>query len=151
MTNTGCITMRLVWCAMRVNVKVKANTKEQAAAIRKASDLALTDLGWQVVKDSNLHAPREEGDLQRSAITNSDEDAQDGTFTARWSTPYAHYQWAGKVMYGPPGNRTYGPETLSYTSSLAVKEWTEHAAEVYGDQWRQVFGNALREELRRLG
>ena len=77
------------------------------------------------------------GSLQQSAFLHSDQRARDGELTVRWDMPYARYQHGGKVMHGTPGNRTYGPDNLSYTSATARAEWTKHAEDVYGEKWRR--------------
>ncbi len=118
------------------------------AQIRAASNQALTIMGDQALTDATWHAPRDQGLLQDSGITNSDFAAQDLKFILRWDTPYAQYLWHGKVMHGNPTNRTYGPEKISFTSALAREEWAKYAKEVYGEEWKQVLQNALRMELK---
>ena len=75
--------------------------------------------------------------------------AENEKYTLRWSTPYAQYLWHGDVMHGKPTNRTYGPEKLSFTEALAHAEWAKYAREVYGEEWKKVYQEAMRKELKR--
>ena len=124
----------------------KAITKER---IRAGADYALSITGNQALGDINEHVPHDQEILRGSGITNSDKKAENKEFVLRWHTPYAKYLFHGEVMYGNPTNRTYGPEKLRFTEALARMEWTEYAAEKYGDNWQTVFQKALEEELGR--
>lgn len=125
-------------------------TFDKAAAITRikaANDNALTYMGNQALKDANIFVPRDQGFLERSSLTSSDFRAENGSFRMRWTEPYSRYLWHGLVMYGNPLDRTYGPTEITYTKALARKEWAKHAKEVYGDDWKRVYQNALRKEL----
>ena len=118
------------------------------ALIKAASDMALTDMGMQALKDAGKHVPKDQGTLKDSGITHSDRKAENGKFTMRWSTPYAQYLWHGDVMHGNPTGRTYGPEKLSFTSALARAEWAKYAREVYGENWKKVYQESLRKGMK---
>lgn len=132
----------------KISTRVTFDKKRAAALVKAASNKALTVMGLQALQDTSQHVPHDQGTLENSGISSSDQKAVDGKFTMRWSTPYAQYLWHGDVMYGNPKNRTYGPEKISFTSALAREEWAKYAHEVYGAEWRQVYQAALRKEMR---
>ena len=132
----------------KISTRVTFDKKRAAALVKAASNKALTVMGLQALQDTSQHVPHDQGTLDNSGISSSDQKAVDGKFTMRWSTPYAQYLWHGDVMYGNPKNRTYGPEKISFTSALAREEWAKYAHEVYGAEWRQVYQAALRKEMR---
>ncbi len=132
-------------------IQVKMNFAHAAvvARIRESATDALTITGIQAIKDTNMHVPKDQGILQNSAEINSDIRAKDGEFVLRWDEPYAQYLFHGKVMYGSPTNRSYGPEKIHFTEALARMEWTKYAAEAYGADWLTVYQNALRKGLKK--
>lgn len=131
----------------KISTRVTFNKSAAMARIRAANDRALTALGFQALQDANQFVPVDQGGLKDSSLTNSDREAHDMKFVLRWETPYARYLWHGKVMRGTPQNRTYGPDELDFTSSLAKKEWAKHAKEVYGEEWKTLYQAALKEAL----
>lgn len=124
------------------------NKSSALTTIIAANDKALTDLGNQAIKDTDPYVPDDQHKLIESGHTNSDMHAKNGKFRLRWSTPYARYLFNGKVMYGNPTNRTYGPKKLSFTKAMAKMEWAKYAAKVHKDDWRDVYQASLK---RRLG
>lgn len=133
----------------RISTRVSFDKRAAIAKIRAASNDALTIMGMQALKDVTQHVPRDQGTLQDSGITNSDDRAQDSVFVLRWDTPYAQYLWHGEVMHGTPTERSYGPEKLSFTSALARMEWAKYAKRVYGENWKKVYQNAVRREMKK--
>ncbi len=142
----------------KINTRITFDKTAAMARIKAANNKALFTMGQQALKDSNKHAPRDQGDLINSAITNSDSPAVDGHYVLtwdatngkndlRWDTSYAQYLWHGEVMYGNPTSRTYGPEKLKFTSALAKMEWAKYAKEVYGNDWKKVYQAALDKEM----
>ena len=131
----------------KTRVRVSFNRIAAIETIRAASDKALTAMGIQALQDVSQYVPKDQGTLENSGISDSDQQAQNGKFKLRWATPYAQYLWNGDVMYGNPKNRTYGPEKLSFTSALAREEWAKYAYEIYGEEWRQVYQAALERGL----
>lgn len=55
--------------------------------------------------------------------------------------------WHGDVMHGNPTNRTYGPDKISFTATLAREEWAKYASQVYGKEWEKVYQAALKRRL----
>lgn len=133
---------------MRVAVKLTFNKSSVLTTIRAANDKALTDVGIQAIKDTDQYVPEDQDILINSGHTNSDMHAQNGEFRLRWSTPYARYLFKGKVMYGDPTNRTYGPKKISFTKAMAKMEWAKYAAKVHKDNWRTVYQASLERRLK---
>ena len=131
----------------KTRVRVSFDKIAAIETIRAASDKALTAMGFQALQDVSQYVPKDQGTLENSGISDSDQRPQNGKFKLRWATPYAQYLWHGDVMYGNPKNRTYGPEKLSFTSALAREEWAKYAYEIYGEEWRQVYQAALERGL----
>lgn len=132
---------------MRVTAKAAFNKSSTLTTIRAANDKALTDLGNQAIKDTDQYVPDDQHNLINSGHINSDMQAQNGKFRLRWSTPYARYLFNGKVMYGNPTNRTYGPKKLSFTKAMAKMEWAKYAAKVHKDDWHTVYQASLKRRL----
>lgn len=120
-----------------------------AATIKAVNNAALTDMGTQALQDISPYVPHDQGILENSGISSSDQKAVDGKFRMRWSTPYAQYLWNGDVMYGNPTNRTYGPKKISFTSALAHEEWAKYAQKVCGDDWKKVYQAAFKRRMRK--
>ncbi len=131
----------------KISTRVTFDKSAAMARIKAANNKALTIMGAQALKDANMHVPVDQNILKRSGITNSDSAAVDGKYNLIWATPYAQYLWNGKVMYGNPLSRTYGPEKLKFTAALAKMEWAKYAKEVYGNDWKKTYQNALRMEM----
>lgn len=144
----NCIIGSWGWCDMpKINTRVTFNKAAAIAKIKAANNVALTVMGNQALQDVSQHVPHDQGTLENSGLSSSDEKAFDGKFTMRWLTPYAQYLWHGDVMYGNPTSRTYGPKKISFTSALAREEWAKYAKEVYGEEWKKVYQAALKREL----
>lgn len=133
----------------KITSRVTFDKKAAAVRIRAAAEDGLTIMGNHALKDVTQYVPIDQGHLQNSGLTGSDKKAHDLKFELRWETPYARYLWHGDVMYGNPTNRTYGPEKISFTSALAREEWAKYAKEVHGEEWREIYQSALREELKK--
>lgn len=148
MTRRSYTIMKWGWLSMpKISTRVTFDKKAAIAKIRAAGNDALTIAGQQALKDVTKYVPRDQGFLQDSGITNSDDRAEDMTYTLRWDEPYAQYLWHGELMHGNPVNRTYGPEKLKFTSALARIEWAKYAQKVYGANWEKVYQAALRREM----
>lgn len=149
MTNVF-ITMKWGWLNMpKIIVRTSFRKAATIAKLHAVSNDGLTIMGQQALGDTTQHVPKDQGFLQDSGITNSDDRAHDLTYIMRWDEPYSRYLWNGEVMHGNPTERTYGPDKLSFTSALARAEWAKYAKEVYGDQWKQVYQRAVKELMRR--
>ena len=134
----------------KIKTRVTFHKKQAIAQIKAASDYGLTMMGNQALEDASQYVPKDQYILENSGISSSDQKAVDGKYTLRWSTPYAQYLWHGDVMYGNPGNRTYGPEKLTFTAALAREEWAKYAKEVHGAEWKEVYEAAMKRRLQQL-
>lgn len=123
------------------------DVKRAASRIKAVNDEALTDMGNQALMDISPYVPKDQGVLRDSGLSDSDRQAKDGRFAMRWNTPYAQYLWHGDVMHGNPTNRTYGPDKISFTATLAREEWAKYASQVYGKEWEKVYQAALKRRL----
>lgn len=130
-----------------IQIRMDFHRSAAIAALKAASNRALTVAGNEALKDVSKHVPRDQGTLKSNGLSGSDMQARDQEFVMRWDTPYAQYLWQGDVMYGSPTERRYGPEKLSFTSAMAREEWAKYAAEVYKDRWRAVYEAAFGREL----
>ncbi len=130
---------------MKVTVKATFNKSSVLTTIRAANDKALTAVGNQAIKDTDPYVPEDQHRLIESGHTDSDIRAKNGKFRLRWSTPYARYLFRGKVMYGNPANRTYGPKKVSFTKATAKMEWAKYAAKVHKERWRTVYQKSIGE------
>lgn len=133
----------------KITTRVTCDKAAAKARIRAGANYALTMAGMQALKDTTQHVPVDQHFLQDSGIANSDSAAHDLKFTLRWDEPYAQYLFHGEVMYGNPTSRTYGPEKLTFTSTLARMEWTKYAHKVYGRDWNKVCQAAMKAGMRR--
>lgn len=140
--------MKWGWYDMpKISARVSFDTVQAVARIRSASNGGLQDMGQEALTDANMHAPRDQGDLVNSGISNSDLEGVNNEITLRWATPYSQYLWNGDVMYGNPTNRSYGPKKISFTSALAQEEWAKYAKEAYGEDWKMVYTKGLKRRL----
>ena len=93
-------------------------------------DLAQKWLDNQVITDSNPYVPFQIGDLRRSAIRGTV--LGDGEIV--WDSPYARYQYYGKVMVGPPPKQVTDTP-LQYHHPGTGPYWFEKAKSVNKRQW----------------
>lgn len=133
----------------KISTRVTFDKKAAVTKIRAAGNDGLTIMGYQALKDTTQHVPRDQGFLQDSGITNSYRHARNLKYVMRWDEPYAQYLWHGEVMHGSPTERTYGPEKLTFTTALARMEWAKYSKEVYGEDWKKVYQAALRMGVRK--
>lgn len=133
----------------KITAKVTFDKFRATAKIKASSDEALTMMGNQALQDASQYVPKDQHTLENSGLASSDQKAVNGVLRMRWSTPYAQYLWNGDVMYGNPGNRTYGPKKLTFTAALAREEWAKYAQKVHGEEWKKVYEAAFQRELRK--
>lgn len=121
---------------MRVDV-----TKDVDAFKRIKNDKAkkMKSLKQEMVKDINKYVPFGNGDLKKSALKYA---ATSSKFI-RWDTPYAHFQWFGKVMVGIKSHRpwaryreekVYTSRDLTYRSG-GGKDWIAKASDRHLKSW----------------
>lgn len=132
----------------KVDVKITFHKPQVVAAIKGANDYAVTMMADQALKDIGQYVPKDQTTLESSGHSSSDQKAEEGELTLRWSTPYAQYLWHGDVMHGNPNSRTYGPEKLKFTEAMAREEWAKYAQKVHGEAWKKVYEAAFEKGLK---
>ena len=105
----------------KIKTRVTLRTPQAVAMIKAANNAALTDMGNQALQDVSKHVPHDQGGLEGSGVSNSDTKAVNGKYIMRWS---------------------------SFTSALAHEEWAKYAREVYGEQWKKVYQEALKRRIK---
>jgi hypothetical protein len=121
------------------NVNISFDKLSVKARIMAANKKALFLTSAQVLKDANQYAPKDQNSLIKSSETHSQ--LEKGLLI--WSNPYARYQYYGVVMVGrAPKTVTNIP--LKYTRADAQKMWAHYARSKHGDEWQQVYQNALK-------
>lgn len=124
------------------NVRVSFDKKSVKTRISGANGTALAITSQQALKDCNMYCPKDQNDLIKSSESHS----QPEKGLLIWSTPYARYQYYGVVMVGrAPKVATNTP--LKYTKPEARKMWAHYARSKHGEEWRQVYQDALRSGL----
>lgn len=113
-------------------IRVKVDTKRIRPKISKASDAAVGIVTQQVVKDGNLYAPQDTGELHRSGIRHSD--FKNGK--AIWSTPYAK-----RLYYGT--HFKFSKDKNPRAQAL----WVEKAKSVHRGKWAQVAQKAVKRKI----
>lgn len=131
-----------------VDVRITFYKPQVVASIKAASNYGVEMMAAQALKDTSQYVPEDQTTLKSSASSSSDQKAEDGELTLRWSTPYAQYLWHGDVMHGNPNSRTYGPEKLEFTEAMAREEWAKYAQKVHGEMWKKVYEAAFKKGLK---
>lgn len=138
---------------MSLDVKITFDTRAVAAKIEGAAQKATAILAGQALSDCNEFCPEDQGVLINSSSIHSD--LKKGLLV--WSTPYARYLYYGLLMVDSKTGSAWAREgdrkvltdiPLNYSKSGACKLWCEKARETYGDEWRSIYENALRKELK---
>ena len=124
------------------------------AAVWGASEQALTDC--------NLYVPLDQGTLRASSLTHSD--TENGHL--EWATPYAHYQFEGRVygpnipifdggvgpvgFFSPPVKHPTGRKLRHRRGKNpnASARWTEKAAVLHADDWRLAAEAAMKGKIK---
>lgn len=110
------------------DVSVNINAEELVARKKQALLFAQAALDAQVIKDSNVYCPQDEGTLRDSAILNS----RIGTGEIRWATPYAR-----RLYYGVNFNFSHDK------NPQARAKWFEEAKARYLGDWLRISREAL--------
>lgn len=137
-------------------IKITIDTNAVKARVKAASERALKETMGQILSDCNEFCPKDQGALRDSSESHSHVISYFGEAELRlvWSTPYARYLYYGLLMvdsrtgsaWAREGDRKVLTDTpLRYANGC--KLWCEKAREVYGEEWRLIYQNALRKEL----
>ena len=139
-------------------VTVSIDTNATAARIRAASVEALKMVKGQILADCNKFVPYDQGLLRDSSETHSHVMEYFGEAEIRliWATPYARYLYYGLLMVDSKTGSAWAREgdkkvltskPLKYSKEAASKLWCEKARAEYGEDWRLIYQNALKERL----
>lgn len=141
-----------------MSVTVSIDTNATAARIRAASVEALKMVKGQILADCNKFVPYDQGLLRDSSETHSHVMECFGEAELRliWATPYARYLYYGLLMVDSKTGSAWAREgdkkvltskPLKYSKEAASKLWCEKARAEYGEDWRLIYQNALKERL----
>lgn len=139
-------------------VKITLDTNAVATRIRAASVEALKTVKGQILADCNEFCPLDQGVLRDSSETHSHVMEYFGEAELRliWATPYARYLYYGLLMVDSKTGSAWAREgdkkvltskPLKYSKTAASKLWCEKARTEYGEDWRLIYQNALKERL----
>lgn len=88
----------------------------------------------EVIRLSDPYVPFQRGNLRNSALQYT----HIGSGVVEYNTPYAHFQWVGRVMRWPTGTgTTYAPrgEHKVYSTIPGRSELTYQGAPMRGKEW----------------
>jgi len=114
------------------HISVKVDTKRIKPKIEKATSAAVGIVTQQVVKDSNLYAPMDTGNLINSSLRSSNFN----TGKAVWNTPYAR-----RLYYG-----THFKFSKDKNPRAQAK-WAEKAKSVHSGEWARVAQKAVEKKI----
>lgn len=101
----------------------------------------------EVIRLSDPYVPFQRGDLRNSALQYT----HIGSGVVTYNTPYAHFQWVGRVMRWPTGTgTTYAPlgEHKVYSTIPGRSQLTYRGAPMRGKEWvRRMIEDGGREKL----
>lgn len=136
---------------MKMNVSVKLNTGAIMAKERNAKNRAIIDLKQAIAQSTNKYVPLgTSGSLRNSVM----KDIGSTNPKLTWDTPYAHFQWYGKVMIGSKSHSPWAHhgETKIYTSrdltySQGGKDWINKAMDAFKSRWINVAKRSFKEHF----
>lgn len=108
----------------------------------KRFQVAQIHLDNRILRDSNVYAPEDAGELVGSSLRHT----KPGTGEVIWKTPYAHYQYEGKAMVGVETKRPwarkhepkeYNGKYLHYNKENARAHWFEEAKRHHLKEWER--------------
>ena len=120
---------------MRVDVTTDLDVLKK---LKKDKNKKMIALKQEMVKDINTLVPLGSVTLRNSVLKS----AKTPTKFITWDTPYAHFQWFGKVMIGVKSHnpwahkyekKVYTNRNLTYRSG--GKDWFAKASDRYLNQW----------------
>lgn len=138
-------------------VKVSIDKNAVKMRIQGASGRALKETMGQILSDCNEFCPQDLKVLRNSSESHSYVMSFFGETELRlvWSTPYARYLYYGVLMVdsvtGSPWARKGSTKILTDTPlhyANGCKLWCEKAREIYNEDWRLIYQNAFKRNLR---
>ena len=137
-------------------VKISFDISACAAKVRAASSDALKVLMPDVLNGCNKFVPLDQGVLRDSSETHSHIMEYFGEAEIRlvWATPYARYLYYGVLMVDSKTGSAWAREgdrkiltSKPLKFSKGCKLWCEKARAEYGEDWKLIYQNALKERL----
>lgn len=138
-------------------VKVSIDKNAVKMRIQGASGRALKEIMGQILSDCNEFCPQDLKVLRDSSESHSYVMSFFGETELRlvWSTPYARYLYYGILMVdsetGSSWARKGSTKILTDTPlhyANGCKLWCEKARETYNEDWRLIYQNAFKKNLR---
>ena len=118
-------------------VTVDLNRAHLTARLNRGKDLAGAAVAEAVLNDSRPYTPHDQGTLEDSGRV----EKVDGEYAVTWNTVYAAYQWYG---CWPDGSHAISNHDRSINAK-ATTQWAEAAKAEYGDSWRRIAENKMKE------
>jgi len=120
------------------NVRIEFDIDKAVARRAPLFAQAQAALDTQVLNDSNLFAPKAEGDLRKAGHVESPGNVV-------WDGPYARWQYylndyvTGRMDAAGIMGQTY----IHYTTPGTMAKWFEHAKALYRDKWIDLVQRAM--------
>lgn len=138
-------------------VKVSMDRNAVKMRIQGANEKALKETKGQILSDCNEFCPQDHKILRDSSESHSYVMSYFGEAELRlvWSTPYARYLYYGLLMVDSVTGSSWArkgstkvltDKPLHYANGC--KLWCEKAREMYNEDWRLIYQNAFRRNLR---
>lgn len=138
-------------------VKISMDKNAVKMRIRAASEKALKEAKGQILSDCNEFVPNDHGVLRDSSESHSYVISFFGEAELRlvWSTPYARYLYYGLLMVDSVNGSSWArkgstkvltDKPLHYAKGC--KLWCEKAREIYNEDWRLIYQNAFKKNMR---
>lgn len=108
-----------------ISFNIKINLDALKPKMRRRKAKAQVALDNQIIKDSNMEAPRDIGTLRESALTAS----KIGKGKIVWDTPYAR-----RLYYNP-----------QYSFEIGGGLWFEYAKMKYRHDWTKIVSDSYKE------
>lgn len=136
---------------MKCHVTVTINESVVSAKEKMAKDRMLIDLKQAVAQSANKYVPIQSGTLRGSVL----KDIGSTNPKLTWDTPYAHFQWYGKVMIGSHSHSPWAHhgETKIYTNRNLTygqggSDWVNKAMNAFKGKWVEVAKNSFKRFFR---
>lgn len=131
-----------------VHFPVAAFTQKSRAAMQKCRPA----LKQQIIKDCNANVPLRHGFLRNSALRW----ASLANDLIVWDTPYAHFQYIGKVMIGEHSHSPWarkGERKIYTDRDMTYRQggsrWIDKTISERMPAWQKLLANLMAEEMNR--
>lgn len=141
-----------------MSVKVTFDLNAAATRVRAASEVALKTARSEILDKCNKFCPEDQGELIKSSSSHSYYAEEEGSPALHllWVSPYARYLYYGLLMVDPITMSPWAEEgvrkiltevPLNYSKGEACKLWCEKAFSEYGEEWRKMIEDKIRENI----